>query len=225
MKPETKEYTLDDLPENFNLCDRKQSTINQMGMRWVWSEAIWMRDENVLCFDCPGGYLICWFFKTHEVYTKSMFLYPNLNSVNKKMRKGKIYRSTEKKYFIFWRLSAGFSLWRNRSMFIFYLYFLNEILRNSKAKRQRRRKKHVSDRESRKLDSWDRWQNLRFIWGTGRSSTGPERKVLTEESTEVNSPEFCISETVFILPLNMNAILFIEFLSHVRFPHNILQVC
>lgn len=59
MKPETKEHTLDDLPENFNLCDRKQSTIYQMGMRWVWSEAIWMRDENVLCFDCPGGYLIC----------------------------------------------------------------------------------------------------------------------------------------------------------------------
>jgi len=32
-----------------------------------------------------------------EVYTKSMFLYPNLNSVNKEMRKGKIYRSIEKK--------------------------------------------------------------------------------------------------------------------------------
>lgn len=185
MKPETKEHTLDDLPENFNLCDRKQSTIYQMGMRWVWSDAIWMRDENVLCFDCPGGYLICWFFKTHWgihkinvfVYLNFVYLNPNLNSVNKKMRKGKIYRSTEKKYFIFWRLSAGFSLWRNQSMFIFYLYFLSEILRNSKANQKRRRKKHVSDRGSHKLDSWDRWQNPRFIWGTGRSSTGPERKV------------------------------------------------
>ena len=50
-------------------------------------------------------------------------------------------------------------------------------------------------------------------------------KGVTEESSEVNTPELCISKTVFILPLNMNAILFIEFLSRVRFPHNILQVC
>ena len=52
-----------------------------------------------------------------------------------------------------------------------------------------------------------------------------EKGVTEEESSEVNGPELCISETVFILPLNMNVILFIEFLSHVRFPHNILQVC
>jgi len=48
-------------------------------------------------------------------------------------------------------------------MFIFYLYiFLSEILRNSKAERKRR-KQHVSDRGSHKLDSWDRRQNLRFL--------------------------------------------------------------
>ena len=53
-----------------------------------------------------------------------------------------------------------------------------------------------------------------------------EKGVTEEESSEVNGPELGISEiTVFILPLNMNVILFIEFLSHVRFPHNILQVC
>ena len=52
-----------------------------------------------------------------------------------------------------------------------------------------------------------------------------EKGVTEEESSEVNGPELCISKTVFILPLNMNVILFIEFLSHVRFPHNILQVC
>lgn len=115
------------------------------------------------------------FSKLLEVYTKSVFLYPNLNSVNKEMRKGKIYRSTEKNsYFSFWRLSAGFSLQRNKSMFIFYLYiFLSEILRNSKAE-WKKRKKHVSDRGIHKLNSWDRRQNQRFTWG--RSSTGPEEK-------------------------------------------------
>ena len=30
MKPETKEYTLDDLPENFNLCIEK----SQQSTRW-----------------------------------------------------------------------------------------------------------------------------------------------------------------------------------------------
>ena len=132
-----------------------------------------------------------------------MFLYSNVNSVNKGMRKGKIYRSTEKNnYFSFWRLSAGFSLRRNKSMFIFYLYiFLSEILRNSKAE-WNKRKKHVSDRGIHKLDSWDRRQNPRFTtWGTGRSSTGPERKVLTaEQSSEVNGPELCVTRLSLFCP-------------------------
>lgn len=49
-----------------------------------------------------------------------------------------------------------------RACLILFIYFLSEILRNSKAERKRR-KQHVSDRGSHKLDSWDRRQNLRFL--------------------------------------------------------------
>ena len=89
-----------------------------------------------------------------------MFLYPNFNSVNKEMRKGK-YIEVQKRnsYSSFWRLSACslFSVEESENVYFLFIYFLSEILRNSKAERKRRK------RGSHKLDSRDRGQNLRFL--------------------------------------------------------------
>jgi len=126
------------------------------------------------------------------------------------MKRTSFWGVSYRKYCRLWWLSEDFSLRSNQHIYFVFIYFLSESRRNSKTEQKRRIKKNVPDRGSCKLDSWDRWQSLGLIWGTGRSWTGPERTGVTEEeSREVNGPELCISETtVFILPLNMHVSLF-----------------
>lgn len=111
--------------------------------------------------------------------------------------------------------------------FVYIYFFLSGIWRNSKAEpvKEEEQGRVFQTEAAVSSDSWDRWGRLGLIWGSGRRSTWPERTGVTEEeSREGPCPMLCIGDTVFILPLNINDILFRYriFGSHSFFP---LIVC